>query len=67
MRTKAGKRTDTKVKSLTKQLTKERMKKSPVSGVPGGEEKAPKVPQSETERLEEVIAERRKYQQEREI
>ena len=67
MRTKAGKRTDTKVKSLTKQLTKERMKKSPVSGVPGGEEKSPKAPQSETERLEEVIAERRKYQQEREI
>jgi hypothetical protein len=64
LRTKAGKRSDSKVKTLTKQLTKERMKKSPVSGVPGGEEK-PARAQTEQERLDEVIAERRKYQAER--
>jgi len=63
MRTKAGKQTDTKVKKLTKQLTKERMKKSPVSGVPSGEKKAP--PSSEPERLEDYINERKQYQIER--
>jgi len=67
MRTKAGKQSNTKVKKLEKQLTKERMKKSPVSGVPGGEEKPAKPFASESERLEEVLAERRKYQEERSI
>lgn len=65
IRTKAGKKTDTKVKSLTKQLTKERMKKSPVSGGPSGEEKSSKAPQTEEDRLAEVIAERKAYQTER--
>jgi len=65
LRTKAGKKSDTKVKSLTKQLTKERMKKSPVSGGPSGEEKVSRAPQTEEDRLAEVIAERKAYQVER--
>jgi hypothetical protein len=39
LRNKASKTSDTKVKKLQKQLTKERMKKSPVAGVAGAEEK----------------------------
>lgn len=66
MRTKAGKQTNTRVKSLTKQLTKERMKKSPVSGGPSGGEKSQSKPLSADDTLAEVIAERRKYQEERE-
>ena len=67
MRTKAGRKTDTKVKKLEKQLTKERMKKSPVSGGPSGEEKSSRAPASADDVLADVIAERKKYQQEREI
>jgi hypothetical protein len=66
LRTKAGKRTDTKVKKLEKQLTKERMKKSPVSGGPSGEEKTPRKPLSEADALSDYIEERKKYQTERE-
>jgi hypothetical protein len=65
IRTKAGSRTETKVKKLEKQLTKERMKKSPVSGVPGGEQKPPKAPLTDKESLEDYINERKNYQDER--
>jgi hypothetical protein len=65
MRTKAGKTTATKVKKLEKQLTKERMKKSPVSGGPAGETKASKAPATAEDTLAEVIAERKAYQEER--
>lgn len=65
LRTKAGNTTATKVKKLEKQLTKERMKKSPVSGGPAGEEKITKAPQTAEDTLAEVIAERRKYQEDR--
>ena len=67
LRTKAGKTTSTKVKKLEKQLTKERMKKSPVSGGTSGEEKSTRAPQSAEDTLAEVIAERKKYQEERGI
>jgi hypothetical protein len=67
IRTKAGKSTDTKVRTLKNALTKERMKKSPVTGGPSGVvEKTPKATQTENERLEEVINERKQYQAERE-
>lgn len=65
IRTKVGKRTDTKVKTLEKQLTKERMKKSPVSGGPSGEDKTPRGPRSHQDTLAEVIEERKKFQDER--
>lgn len=65
LRNKVGKGSDSKVKKLEKQLTKERMKKSPVSGGPGGEEKTFKRPKTATERLDEVIEERKKFQDER--
>jgi hypothetical protein len=65
VRDKAGKGRDSKVKQLEKKLTKERMKKSPVSGVAGAEER-PAKRQTDDDRLAEVIAERKKYQSERE-
>ena len=65
LRNKAGKGISSKVKKLEKQLTKERMKKSPVSGGPGAEEKAPRRPQTAEDTLAEVIEERKKYQEER--
>jgi hypothetical protein len=66
MRTKAGKKTDTKVKKLEKQLTKERMKKSPVSGGPSGAEKSSKTPLTDSDVLADYIGERKTYQEERE-
>ena len=65
MRTKAGKQTNTKVKKLENKLTKERMKKSPVSGGPSGENKTSSKPLSAEDTLAEVIAERKQYQEER--
>jgi len=67
IRTKAGRTTDTKVKKLEKQLTKERMKKSPVSGVPSGEDKPTRGPRNHKDTLDEVIEERKKFQEERSI
>jgi hypothetical protein len=65
LRTKAGKLNDPKVKKLEKQLTKERMKKSPVSGGPGAEGKGPAKPKTVADTLKEVIDERKKFQDER--
>jgi hypothetical protein len=65
LRKKAGSKEGSKVKRLEKQLTKEKMKKSPVSGGPSGEEKLPRKPLTESERLDEVLSERRKFQEER--
>lgn len=66
MRSKAGKGSNSKVKKLEGQLTKERMKRSPVSGVPGGgESKARTAPKTAQEDLDEYIAERKQYQSER--
>jgi hypothetical protein len=65
IRTKATRGAESKVKKLEDKLTKERMKKSPVSGGPSGMERTFKAPQSDSERLDEVLAERKKYQEER--
>lgn len=65
LRTKAGKVTDSKVQGLKTQLTKERMKKSPVSGGPGAEKKGPAKPKTGADTLAEVIAERKQFQEER--
>jgi len=62
---KAGKGKDSEKEKLKRQLIKEKRKKSIISGSPGEETKAPKGRLSESERLEEVIAERRKFQEER--
>jgi len=56
---------DSEKEKLKRQLQKEKRKKSIVSGVPGEETKTPRRPLTDTERLEEVIAERKKFQEER--
>jgi hypothetical protein len=66
LRNKAGSKEGSKVKKLERALIKEKIKKSPVSGVAGGEEKPTrKTLMTDQERLDEVLSERNKYQQER--
>jgi len=62
---KAGKGKDSEKELLKRQLQKEKRKKSIVGGGPGEESKAPGRPQTDAERLEEVIEERKKFQEER--
>lgn len=63
---KAGRSSSKETKKLKKQLLKEKRKKSVITGSPGEEAKLPSKPLSSQERLDEVIAERKKYKQERE-
>lgn len=56
---------DSEKEKLKRQLLKEKRKKSIVSGTPGEEAKPSRGRLSESERLEEVIAERKKFQEER--
>jgi hypothetical protein len=65
LRNKVGKAKNPENEKLKRQLIKEKRKKQIVSGAPGAESKGPSKPLSESERLAEVIDERRKYQEER--
>ena len=60
-----GKGKDSEKEMLKRQLQKEKRKKSIVSGSPGEETRSPGRPMSDVERLEEVIAERKKFLEER--
>jgi len=66
MSKKGGKRKDSEKELLKRQLLKEKRKKTiPGTGSSGEEELAPKRPLSDSERLAEVLAERKKYKGER--
>lgn len=63
---KGGKAKDSEKEKLKRQLLKEKRKKGIVGdGSPGAEDKPSRRPQTDSERLAEVIAERRQFQEER--
>lgn len=62
---KAGKGITSTTKKLERKLIKEKMKNAPVSGSSGEEEKPAPRRKNESERLAEVIAERKQYLDER--